>query len=110
MDRTFRPPSRIDSCAVLLGGLIAVFLSITEVSSKERLTVEKMLLLDRVGSIALSNAGDQIAYSVEITDSATYATHQDVYVAPSGNIGRARRMLAGEHGVSRVQWASDGRS
>jgi len=59
-----------------------------------------MLLLDRVGSIALSNAGDQIAYSVEITDSATYATHQDVYVAPSGNIGRARRMLAGEHGVS----------
>ena len=110
MDRTFRPRSRIDWCGAMLGGPIAVFLSITEAGSKERLTVEKMLLLDRVGSIALSNTGDQIAYTVEITDSATYATHQDVYVAPSGSIGRARRMLAGEHGVSRVQWASDGHS
>lgn len=71
--------------------------------TKERLTIEKMLLLERAGNIALSNAGDRIAYTIEVTDPGDFATHQDVFTAPSGDIERAKRIATGEPGVRQLR-------
>jgi dipeptidyl aminopeptidase/acylaminoacyl peptidase len=91
--------------------LIAFFVSLgAEAADKERLTAEKMLLLDRVGNIALSKAGDWIAYTIEVTDPSDFTAHQDTFIAPSSDIKRARRISTGERDVRQIQWAEDGRS
>jgi len=97
--------------ALVAIALIASFLSLdAETATKQRLTMESMLLLDRVGNIALSNAGDRIAYTIEVTDPIDYTTHQEIFTAPSGDITRAKRISTRERGVRQIKWAADGRS
>jgi dipeptidyl aminopeptidase/acylaminoacyl peptidase len=95
--------------AALLFLLSCVFMA-GDCFAKDALTLEKLMQIDRVSSVALSPDGESVAYVLEKTSAADHGKKYDVFVSTSGELGSRRRILVDGEGVGQPQWAADGQS